>query len=310
MSGSARGGAGLSRRAFLASGAAGGLGLLTGCGRIAPPGGAPHGRVLVPSHLWVYASTQPGYDPTPVLDQVFADMKYAGMDGVELMERALRHADAVERIGALSARHALPVTGSSYGAAMWDPAQRARILEDAELVVSRLAALGGRTLGTTANRAPQRKTPAQLDAQAEVLRRMIALCERHGVELNLHNHTWEVQDDQYELRAMLERVPELKLGPDLNWLIRGGVDPVRFIDEHADRIVYLHLRDQHADGRWSEAVGEGDTDFRAIAEALHRNRFSGHAAIELAWEPKFTPTRPLRESLRMSREFVRRTLGY
>jgi sugar phosphate isomerase/epimerase len=64
----------------------------------------------------VYASTQPGYDPHAVLDQVFADMKYAGMDGVELMHQALRHADAVERIRALVERHGLPVTGTSYSA--------------------------------------------------------------------------------------------------------------------------------------------------------------------------------------------------
>jgi sugar phosphate isomerase/epimerase len=305
----------LSRRDFLAAaaGMAGGLGLLGGC---APAAGAPAApspggrRVLVPSHLWVYASTQPDFDPTPVLDRVFADMKYAGMDGVELMERALRHPDVVERIGALSERHGLPVTGTSYGAPMWDRARQAEILEDAERVIGRLAALGGRTLGTTAERAPQRKTPEQLDAQAEVMLRMIAMCEARGVQLNVHNHTWEVADDLHELRGMLERVPELRLGPDLNWLVRGGVDPVWFIDTYADRIVYLHLRDQYADGRWSEAVGEGDTDFRAIGEALHRHGFSGYAAIELAFEQDFTPTRPIRESLRASREFVRETLGY
>jgi sugar phosphate isomerase/epimerase len=258
----------------------------------------------------VYASTQPGYDPTPVLDQVFADMKYAGMDGVELMHQALRHADAVERIRALVERHGLPVTGTSYSAPLWDRARHPQILDDVERVIERLAALGGRTLGLTADRAPGVKTPAQLDAQAEAMRRIMALCDAAGVQPNVHNHTWEVENGQHELRGMLERIPDLKLGPDLNWLVRGGVDPVAFIAEHAGRIVYLHVRDQHADGRWSEAVGEGSMDYGAIGAALRRAGFSGYAAIELAFEGGFTPTRPIRESLRASRAFVRRTLGY
>jgi sugar phosphate isomerase/epimerase len=305
----------ISRRSFLrtaggALAAAGGLESLAGCAAAGARAAAAAERVRVPAHLWVYASTQPGYDPTPVLDTVFADMKYAGMEGVEVMHNVLLHEDAVARVGALSRKHDLPVTGSSFGAPMWDRAQHGAILADAERVVTRLGQLGGGTLGVTANRAPAIKTADQLDAQAAVIRRMMEMCEANGIVLNLHNHTWEVENDLYELRGMLERIPEVKLGPDLNWLVRGGVDPVAFIDRYGDRIVYLHLRDQYAGGRWSEAVGEGAMDFVVVGEALRRNRFSGHAAIELAFERDFAPTRPLRESLRMSREFVRRTLGY
>ena len=48
----------------------------------------------------------------------------------------------------------------------------------------------------------------------------------------------------------------------------------------------------------------------AIGKALHDIQFSGHAVIELAHESSFHPTRPLRESLKMSREFVSKTLGF
>ena len=61
---------------------------------------------------------------------------------------------------------------------------------------------------------------------------------------------------------------------------------------------------------WSEAMGEGCTDFLAIGKALHEVHFSGVAVIELAHEGGFKPTRPLRESLIISRGFVRQTLGY
>jgi sugar phosphate isomerase/epimerase len=305
----------LDRRRFLGSAVA--TALVATTGGILGPGcqslrgkSGPKKKVVVGAHPWVYAATQPNYDIYPVLDQIFADMSYAGLDGIELMHTALRYPDAVERIGALSQEHALPVIGTSFGGAMWDRTQHEAVFEDARVVVPRLATLGGRTLGTSVGKAPQLKTPAQLDAQAELLRRIMALCNNHGVVLNLHNHTYEVENNMHDLLGTVVRVPEVKLGPDLNWLVRGGVDPVDFIEAFGDRIVFLHIRDQHADGRWSEAVGEGDMDYIAIGQALRAAQFSGDAVIELAHERDFRPTRPLRDNLKMSRAYVRQTLGY
>ncbi|MDP3072566.1 MAG: sugar phosphate isomerase/epimerase [Opitutaceae bacterium] len=272
-------------------------------------------KVVVGAHPWVYAATQPNYDPTPVLPQIFADFSYAGIEGIELMHTALRPGDAVARIGELSQKHRLPVIGTSFGGAMWDRAQHSAVLEDAEKVITRLAQLGGRTLGATVGQPRPatptlRKTPEQLDAQAECLRTIIALCAKHGVVLNLHNHAYEVENELHDLKGTLERIPDVKLGPDLNWLVRGGVNPAAFIRQHGKRIVFLHLRDQSKDGKWVEAIGEGDTDFAGIAAALNDVGFAGDAIIELAHEKTFKLTRPLRESVKLSREFVRTTLGY
>src|ERR1035437_7591387 len=114
-------------------------------------------------------------------------MSYAGMDGIELMHTALRSKDAVEHIGELSRKHHLPVIGMSFCGAMWDCAQHQGGLEDAELIIPRLAKLGGRPLGTSVGPAPKRKTEQQLDDQAELLRKLIALCQQHGVVLNLRS---------------------------------------------------------------------------------------------------------------------------
>ncbi|MBI5821476.1 MAG: sugar phosphate isomerase/epimerase [Verrucomicrobia bacterium] len=302
----------VSRRSFLQYSVA----VIAGCGATAGSADTPSAkrRVIVGAHPWVYAATQPKYDITPVLPQIFADMSYAGLDGVELMSTALQPDDAVQRIGDLSQKHKLSVIGMSFGGAMWDRAKHQEILDDAAQVIPRLAKLGGRTLGTSVGAIKWgqklRKTPEQLDAQAELLRKIIAICEKNGVVLNLHNHTYEVENELHDLKGTLARVPNVKLGPDLNWLVRGGVDPVAFIRQYGKQIVFLHLRDQKKDGRWSEALGEGDMDYVAIATALREINFAGHAVIELAHERGFKLTRPLRESLKMSRECVRTVLGY
>ncbi len=57
--------------------------------------------------------------------------------------------------------------------------------------------------------------------------------------LNLHNHTYEVENELYDLKGTLARIPGIKLGPDLNWLVRAGVDPAGFIRRFGKQIVFM-----------------------------------------------------------------------
>ncbi|WP_128545814.1 sugar phosphate isomerase/epimerase family protein [Larkinella soli] len=266
-------------------------------------------KPVVGMHVWVYSSDKPGFDCFPVLDQVFADVKYAGIGAVELMDVNLRHDDAVERIGEISRKQGVPVIGASYSQPMWDKSRQPEILDDAAKVVERLGKLGGRTLGISVGSAPKKKTPEQFDAQADTLKRIQAICQQNRVVPNLHNHTYEVADDLYDLQNTLQRVPDIALGPDLDWLFQAKVDVLTFLEKYGEKIVYLHLRDHRWTGTWSEALGEGITDFGAIARQLKKIRFAGDLTVELAFPGGFKPTRPLRESLKMSREVIRQKFG-
>lgn len=261
------------------------------------------------AHLWVYASRYPpDWDCTPILEEVFSELKYAGLQGVELMEVLLRNDGAVGRLKELTHKYALPVTGTSYNADMWKKEKQQEILEDVERVVQRLHAVGGTMLGLTVGDAKRMKTEAELDAQGELIKKIMAVCSQNKVEPNLHNHTFEVINDLHDFKGTIARVPELKLGPDLNWLIRGGVDPVWFIKTYGHKMVYMHLRDQDAQGKWTEAVGEGVTDFPAIAKALKAINYKGKAAIELAFDKP--PVHPVKEDWKKSREYVRKVFGW
>ena len=265
--------------------------------------------VPVACHPWIFASKLEGYDIFSVVDRVISDMAYAGFEGIELMHTALAHEDAVEVIGEASARYGLPVIGSSFGGAMWNENEQAELLAYADACTGRLAELGGQTFGVSTGQAPEKKTPEQFDTQAAVLRQIDTMCAKRGIVMNLHNHTYEVADGEYELSETLKRFPEAKLGPDLDWLTRAGVDPIDFIQRRGDGMVFMHLRDSR-DGRWVEGIGEGEMDFAAIKAALDEAGFEGIAAVELAWEADFEPTRPLRETLKLSREHIRNTMGW
>lgn len=266
-------------------------------------------RTQVDGHLWIYASHYPpDWDCTPILDEVFSDMKYAGIDGVEVMESVLKHEGAVDRLNALIKKYELPVSGTSYYGDMWDKSRQPYIIDDIKLVVERLQAVGGKMIGLTVGDAKHTKTEAELDTQAETLKKIMNICKQNNVHPNLHNHTFEVTNGMHDLKGILKRIPDISLGPDLNWLVRGGVDPANFIKTYGNQIVYMHIRDQAADGKWTDAVGEGVTNFEQIATALHDINYKGRAAIELALDGP--PVRPVRESWKQSRGYVKKVFGW
>lgn len=267
-------------------------------------------KPVVAAHIWVYASTMPNHEIHPILEQVFSDLNYAGIEAIELMEGTFDFDDALEKIRELSGKYKLPVMGMSYWAETWDRKQHPKILADAERRIARLAQVGGRRLGMSVGDAKRKKTPAELDAQAEMVKRLIAVCDRNKIAFNLHNHIVEVADGEYDLKNTIERVPEVKLGPDLDWLRGAGIDPIDFIRRYGKRTTYCHLRDRDARNVWTEALGEGTTDFGAIRKALDAAGFQGDVAIELAFPPGFKPRRAIREDFRISREHVRKTMGW
>ena len=80
----------LGRRQFLGSTAKGLLAAATGAilGPACRAEDKAGKKIVVGGHPWVYAATQPDYDIYPILDRIFADMSYAGLDGIEILHPA------------------------------------------------------------------------------------------------------------------------------------------------------------------------------------------------------------------------------
>ncbi len=266
-------------------------------------------KITVGAHVWVYANTMPGYDVSPILGQIFSDVAYAGFDGVETMEHPLRSLLYTKQIKELIEQYKIKLIGSSYGADMWNKTKQNEIYEDVDRIFTNMASVGGRTFGVSVGEPVGReKTEKEFDNQAELLERIIPLGLKSGIVVNLHNHTAEVENNMYDLRGTLKRIPDIKLGPDINWLIRAHLNPADFLREFRKQIVFMHLRDQLLNGKWPESLGEGNFNFRQLADIMTEINFEGDVIVELAHENGFVRTRPLKESLKMSREFMRKTM--
>ena len=101
-------------------------------------------------------------------------------------------------------------------------------------------------------------------------------CRRAGLRFAWHNHDFEFRptaDGAVPMRTILDAAPEIGWEIDVAWVVRGGADPLSWIDEYASRIVAAHVKDiarpgerQDEDG-W-EDVGHGVMDWPGLLKAL------------------------------------------
>jgi sugar phosphate isomerase/epimerase len=97
-----------------------------------------------------------------------------------------------------------------------------------------------------------------------------------GLGAGWHNHDFEFKalpDGTLPQTALLAGGPSLEVELDVAWLVRGGADPVAWINAHAGRITAAHVKDiapagQNADEDGWADVGHGTVNWKAIMVAL------------------------------------------
>lgn len=69
--------------------------------------------------------------------------------------------------------------------------------------------------------------------------------KEHGIDLYYHNHHFEFvrHGGKLLMDIIKENTRHLGFELDIHWIHRGGVDPVKFINQYAGRIRLLHLKD-------------------------------------------------------------------
>ncbi|MEO3997407.1 sugar phosphate isomerase/epimerase [Mesorhizobium sp. CAU 1732] len=101
-------------------------------------------------------------------------------------------------------------------------------------------------------------------------------CRKAGLRFAWHNHDFEfvpAEDGAIPQKEILDAAPEIGWEIDVAWVVRGGGDPLAWIDDYASRIVAAHVKDiakpgEKADEDGWEDVGHGTMDWRAIMTAL------------------------------------------
>lgn len=139
---------------------------------------------------------------------------------------------------------------------------------------------------------------------AERFSPILDVFEHEGVHFALEVHPTEVAYDFVTTRRALDAIgrrPSFGINFDPSHLIPQMLDPAAFVEEFADRIYHVHVKDarRRIDGRRSilgshldfgdgergwdfVSPGHGDVDFESVIRALNRIVYAGPLSIE--WE--------------------------
>ncbi len=99
-----------------------------------------------------------------------------------------------------------------------------------------------------------------------------------GYGFGWHNHDFEfiaLADGTLPQDRIFEGGPDLEWEMDVAWVIRGGADPLAWIERYKHRITAAHIKDIAPAGEntdedgWAD-VGHGTVDWKTITAALRR----------------------------------------
>jgi inosose dehydratase len=156
-------------------------------------------------------------------------------------------------------------------------------LEHAANVARELAAAGAELMVAAVVTDLAWSAPVPLDATGwdrvgAHLREVADLAAAHGLELVLHPHVGTLVQTASQIEAALAHT-DVPWCLDTGHLLIGGVDPVGFVREHADRIGHVHLKD--VDASLAAKVRSGELSLvAATQEGLFQPLGAGDARID------------------------------
>ncbi|MGH7921580.1 MAG: sugar phosphate isomerase/epimerase family protein [Candidatus Dormibacteraceae bacterium] len=242
----------------------------------------------------------PGWGPALPPERALSEMRRLGFTATELGPAGYLGADAASIRRALD-RWGLGALGGFQPLVLHDPAQRAETRRRTETAARLLQAVGARHFVTAAVAdlgwsKPSPLGGAQWQALFDGVAMVDEICDRHDLIQVLHPHVGTLIESPDQVDRVLG-ASEVRWCLDTGHLALGGIDPLTFAVEHADRVGLVHLKDVRLEfGPALRArtrslleatrqgvfrpLGEGDVDVRAVAEELIRRGYDGWYVFE------------------------------
>jgi inosose dehydratase len=223
----------------------------------------------------------PGWGLQLPVDRVLSEMAALGLTATELGPQGWLPADGTA-VRALLDRYGLRLVGGFVPVVVHE-ADLARTRESARRTAEQLAVAGADVFVAAAVQDGDWSAPVPLDDDGwrragAHLRELADLVAGEGLTLVLHPHAGTLVESATDVERALAHTDVLWCF-DTGHLLIGGVDPVQFVRDHADRIGHVHLKDVSAS--LAERVRRGElTLVRATQLGLFRPLGDGDARID------------------------------
>lgn len=233
-------------------------------------------------------------------DRVLSEMRELGFEATEFGPEGFLPADPAEKAKTL-AHYNMKAVGGFVPAVLHDPSHDP--LPQIHQELEGFLAAGGKTLvlaAATGIDGYDAKRP-ELDEEGWAtvysnIDKILDAATQVGVSVALHPHAGTMVETQADLDHILEG-SSVKICFDTGHMFIGGIDPVAFAQNHAERVSHAHLKDvkldfarkvQAGEQTYYDAVvdgmyvplGSGDIDIRTIVESLEKAGFDGWYVLE------------------------------
>ena len=261
-------------------------------------------RLGIAVYVWTQQFAREKKTLSQGIEEAFPASARAGYRRVDLMSQFWAP-DVREKTRALLKQCKLEAVGVYNGGPMHEPEGARKTIAETLAVAEVARAAGARSVSFNSNPKRERKTDEELAVEAKALTELGVKVHQRKMDLLIHQHAPEMQEDAREWRYVLHHTdPKLvKFCLDVDWVKRGGQDPMTLLREAGRRLGSLHLRSARQ-GVWMEEFGDGDVDYREVAAYLRQIGFQGDLLVELAYEKDTRITRSLEENLKRSREYA------
>ncbi len=154
-----------------------------------------------------------------------------------------------------------------------------------------------------------KRTPMVLnfDRIEAITRRIMKVCEAHGVTLAYENVHWAYYNYIGFFSELRKRIPSLKGTLDIKQARQSGIDYREYLAEMGASIVTAHLSDLKEDGKMC-LPGRGVTDFKELFTRLRDVGFDGALILEV-YQNDFTTLEELIDSYEYVKDLAKRVFA-
>jgi inosose dehydratase len=220
----------------------------------------------------------PGWGLQLTPGRVLAEMAALGVTATELGPQGWLPTDGRAARAVLD-RYDLQLVGGFVPVVVHEPTLAT---EPARRAAAQLAEAGGELFIAAAVQDDAWSDPVPLDAggwrrAGEHLRTLADVARSEGVELVIHPHAGTILETAADVEHALAHT-DVPWCLDTGHLLVGGVDPVRFVADHGERIGHVHFKD--VDARVAERFTARELSLvQAVQHGLFRPLGEGDARI-------------------------------